>query len=331
MSGTSPDRDTLRSAVALATRAPSVHNTQPWRWLLGKDSVHLYADWTRQVPATDPDGRDLVLSCGATLHHLRVALAALGWATTVHRIPNPTDTTHLAAIEMRPHEPTDDDITLAALIQRRRTDRRRFSSWPVHPDLVDLLVMRARQEGVLAIAVNDPVTRFLLAGAIAQAAIIQEGNPDYPVELALWSGRGHGAADGVLAANIPPPDSDYYGDGRVRMFPHGTLVQPRGKTYDEQAALLVIATTGDDLLSRLRAGEATSAALLAATDLGLAACPLSQPLEVGDTRRAVRDDVLNGTAEPQLLLRLGWAPPGAAPLPASPRRDLDAVLSYLPD
>lgn len=107
MSGTGPDRETLRGAIALATRAPSVHNTQPWRWVVGEESVHLYADWSRQLPATDPDGRDLLISCGAALHHLRVALAALGWATVVHRIPNPAEPSHLAAIEPRPHEPTE--------------------------------------------------------------------------------------------------------------------------------------------------------------------------------------------------------------------------------
>ena len=70
------DRRTVRAAIELASRAPSVHNSQPWRWMVGPHSVHLYADLRRWLPATDADGRDLVVSCGAALHHLRVALAA---------------------------------------------------------------------------------------------------------------------------------------------------------------------------------------------------------------------------------------------------------------
>jgi hypothetical protein len=62
------------------------------------NSVHLFADTTRALPATDLDGRDLLVSCGAALHHLRVGFAALGWATMVRRLPDPAEPDHLAAV-----------------------------------------------------------------------------------------------------------------------------------------------------------------------------------------------------------------------------------------
>ncbi|OLF09974.1 Acg family FMN-binding oxidoreductase [Actinophytocola xanthii] len=328
MTTSGPDRDTLRHAVALATRAPSVHNTQPWRWLVGESSVHLFADLDRRLPATDPDGRDLLLSCGAALHHLRIALATAGWGTVVHRLPNPADPTHLASVEMHPHEPTEQEITLARAIQRRQTDRRRFSSWPVPPQHLGTLAAEAARQGALAVAITDPTARFRVAGAIAQAAVVQEADPAYSVELAIWTGRGGAATDGVLAGSTP---ARRHGSATIpqRSFAHGTLgASP--KRYDEQSALLMIATSSDDTLSRLRAGEATSTALLAATRLRLAACPLSQPLQISHTRRVLRDEILEGTAEPQLLLRLGWAATSAEPLPFSPRRNLDEVLGDLP-
>ena len=68
------DRRTVRGALALAAAAPSVRNSQPWRWEVGRDAVHLHADLARWLPAADPMGRDLVMSCGAALHHARVAL-----------------------------------------------------------------------------------------------------------------------------------------------------------------------------------------------------------------------------------------------------------------
>lgn len=328
MNASGPDRDTLRAAVALAARAPSVHNTQPWRWVVGVESVHLFADRTRQVPATDPDGRDLVISCGAALHHLRVALAALGWHTIVRRIPNPAEPDHLAAVEFRPHSPTEREVALAAIISRRRTDRRRMSDWPIPPDHLDLIAELARHEGALGVAITEPSARFHLAGAIAQAAIVQDNDPAYAAEMTLWSGRGNGAREGVLAASVPAVSGGNDRPSDLRTFSHGTLAQPAGKRYGQQTEYLMIATSGDDLLSRLRAGEATSAALLGATELGLATCPLSQPLEIADTRRVIRDDVLDGAATPQLIIRLGWAPTSAGQLPFTPRRDVRDVIEF---
>ena len=96
----------VATALRLAVRAPSVHNCQPWRWLVGPGTVHLYADGSRQVPATDPHGRDLLISCGAALNHLLVALASLGWDARVRRMPNPARPGHLATVEPFPHTAT---------------------------------------------------------------------------------------------------------------------------------------------------------------------------------------------------------------------------------
>src|ERR1700687_4485978 len=95
-----PDAGTIRTVLTLASRAPSVHHTQPWRWRVGRRSPHPYPDASLQLPNTDPDGRDLILSCGAALNHCVVALAAVGWRAKVNRLPNPADPNHLAAIEL---------------------------------------------------------------------------------------------------------------------------------------------------------------------------------------------------------------------------------------
>lgn len=330
MTTTTPDRTTVLAAVELANRAPSVHNTQPWRWLVGDTAVHLVADRTRQVPATDPDGRDLLLSCGAALHHLRVAFAAAGWDAIVHHLPNEQHADHLAMVETRPYKPADDDIALARAIPRRRTDRRRFTSWEVPAEHLDLLVRRAGRAGGLLVPVTDSATRWQLTRAIEIAARRQADNPDYQLELARWSGSSLAAQDGVLNASGPPGPT-WHDDTRMRPFPGGSLGDaPTGRGEEDGGQLLVLATLKDDPLSVLRAGEAASAALLTATDLGLATCPLSQPLEVTDTRAAIRDQVLDNTAYPQLILRVGWAPTSAPPLPHSPVRRTEDTVSYLP-
>ena len=106
MNAVFPDTDTLQAVLTLATRAPSIHNTQPWRWRVDTASLDLYSEPNMQLQNTDPDGRDLILSCGTALHHCVVALAAMGWKAKVHRFPDPDDTSYLATIEVQPHTPT---------------------------------------------------------------------------------------------------------------------------------------------------------------------------------------------------------------------------------
>ncbi|PQM46912.1 Putative NAD(P)H nitroreductase [Mycobacterium talmoniae] len=92
--------------------------------------------------------------------------------------------------------------------------------------------------------------------------------------------------------------------------------------------MLALGTVTDDRLAWLRAGEAASVVLLTATALGLASCPITEPLEITQTRDAVRSDVFGASGYPQMLLRVGWAPINADPLPATPRRALHDVVHW---
>jgi nitroreductase len=316
------DQNTLRGAVELANRAPSVHNTQPWRWLLGERTLHLYADLHRWLPATDSDGRDLLISCGAALHHARVALAAAGIPTRVHRMPNPDEADHLASIELGGGSAAEADLALASAIPVRRTDRRPFGTWPVPLRFVVDLAVRAAAEGAVLRAADDDQRSRLIA-AIRDAEALQTQLPGYPTELALWSGR-HANVDGIPAADLPSGPVDP--SQAARRFTKGEI-EPAAHANDG-ARLLVLGTVSDDNLSHLRAGEALSAVLLGATELGLATCPLSQPLEIAATRRTVRDQILHGSSSPQMVIRIGWAPSGS-PLRATPRRPVRDTLGRL--
>jgi nitroreductase len=309
-----PDAETVRAALSMAIRAPSVHNSQPWRWRVGPDSLHLYADFERHLPNTDPDRRDLMLSCGAALNHCVIALAALGWQAKIHRFPNPSDPHHLASIEFQRRTPAELDVALAAAIPRRRADRRHFSSWRVPPGDIALMAARAARAGVKLLRVED-VTG--LKDIVAQAARKHANDSEYLSELAAWSGR-HAALAGVPARSTPAPDPAARLPGRL--FAATALAQPPETTAaDDNAEVLALGTRDDDEMARLRAGEATSLVLLTATALGLASCPITEPLEIGETREGVRADIFDHNEFPQMLLRLGWAPVNADPLPSTPR------------
>ena len=205
-----------------------------------------------------------------------------------------------------------------------------MSHRPVPAEHLEVLIGQARRAGALLLPVTDPAMRDGLAAALDDAAHRQEPSAGYTTELELWTRRYAGARDGVPRSNIAPAPVGAVRGSPLRRFPHGQLAQPRQLpghgTADDAAELLVIAMPGDSVLDRLKAGEATSAALLAATRLGLATTPLSQGTEVDVTRRAIARDVLHVPDHPQLLLRVGWPASTAAELPATPRRGLHSVL-----
>ena len=322
MDSTMPDAYTVRAAVALAVRAPSVHNSQPWQWHFNGRTVELRADPGRRLRHTDPDGRDLLVSCGCALHHFSVAAAAMGWAAQIHRLPEPGV---LARIDLVPHDTRDADIALAAAIPRRRSDRRRFDDRPLLVRDEVLLQKSASDQGAALHVVTAAPHRTVLTAAAAEAAGLHRADPDYEIELAAWSGREH-APDGVPTRNaiqVLAPRREL----RIRQFPGARLPDPEGP---DGAILTVLATAGDTPLDRLRAGEAASAVLLTATRLDLASCVYTEPLDLASTRGLIRDCVLDGQLEPQLVVRVGYTPKDAAPLPATPRRPIGEVLQPLP-
>lgn len=319
-----PAYDTVHTAMALANRAPSVHNSQPWNWRVGSESLHLYARREMHLPYTDPDSRDLLISCGAALNHCSVAFAALGWQAKIHRLPNSADPGHLASVQLNRHAPAEVDIALAAAIPRRRTDRRRYSSWPVSLGDIALIGSRAARMGVTLRRVE---TTAAFGDIIARAMSQHAADADYLTELTAWSGR-HASTTGVPARNTPPPDPGAAIPGRV--FSATALAQPADTDpAEDSGVLLALGTDADDDVARLRAGEATSLVLLSATAAGLASCPVTEPLEISETRAAVRSEVFADECFPQMLLRVGWAAVDSEPLPATSRRPLSDVVRWL--
>ncbi|MGY1688279.1 hypothetical protein ACI8AK_22085 [Geodermatophilus sp. SYSU D00867] len=293
------DRATARAAVALADRAPSPHDTRPWRWRIGRTSVHLSADPSRRLPATDPGSRDLLIGCGAALHHLRVALHAAGLAPCVHRLPDPAHPAHLAAVDVSPAEPAPDDLALAQAVEHRRSDPRVYSPWPVPAELLADLVRAAAGE----------TARLTVLAARARREVVRL------VEEAAWSGRSRGSVDGV-------PVRDLAG-GALRLAGDGS----------GGSVLAVLTTAGDGPADRLRAGEALSAVLLTATAVGLATDPVGRPLEVPHVRARLAALCAGVSPDapgtPQALVRLGWAPVSADPVPATRRRPVDEAVDPL--
>jgi hypothetical protein len=321
----STPRPPYEEMVGFATRAPSVHNTQPWLWRTSPEGLELYADWARQLSRADPDGRDLLVSCGAALHHLQVAAAALGWTAHIRHAPDPGYSRLLASIRFTRHEASAEAGHGLTRLLGRQTDRRQFASWPVPQEQLQSLAWTGSQWGVTVTPVVDEAVRLRLLRLTAEADERQRRDPAYETELATWARERE--RDGVPAGNVPEGDPTRLADTLVpQRFPAGTLVDEGQGPPPGPPGILVIATSSDDVLSRVRAGEALSAVWLDATGRGLVGVPLSQATEVDETRQLLEGRELDDRACPQILFCVGWPQADRPPLPRTPRRPVAQVM-----
>jgi nitroreductase len=316
--------DLLLRVIEFACRAPSVHNTQPWLWrVVGGTTLELYADRSRQLTVADPDGRNLVISCGAALQHAQEAAKALGLSTKVELPEPPTRHELLARIECSVHHPPRDAAELLLTLEQRCTDRRRFTSWPVPDERLTKLAEAASGWGAYAIPITDVTARFRAELLMERAMTVQASDKRFADEQATWIERIR--LDGVPSATATPQTSARL-DERPNRFRGGAGTPGSSRIVETSDGLIAICTVHDDQTSWLQTGQTLSALWLQATRAGLSIVPLSQVIEVPETRTALRDDVFAGRARPQLLLRVGWQEIARTTLPRTPRRPLDNVL-----
>lgn len=268
-----PDAATIEGALDLASRAPSVQNSQPWQWRVSQRGVGLYADWSRQLGDDETSRRDVLLSCGAVLDHCVTALAAVGWRSRVRRFPDRDDGSNLAFIELVESPVLQANIELAAAIPRRRSDRRRYNTQSIPAGTLELFHIRA-------------------------------------------------ARCDVTMGVVPKIRWSRLGDGTVEIRYGASLGDEVTESQAGGGAMLLLGTETDSDPARLRAGEALSQILLAATAAGLASCPLTEPLEDTRARLALACEVFDAEAYPQSLIRLGWAATDSEPLGPVERRSV---------
>lgn len=311
----------VRQALQAATRAPSLHNVQPWRFRCTPSSIELHADLARELPAADPDNRELYLACGAALLNLRLTIRGFGLYPDVRLFPEHRRPELLATV--RPggrNMPTPVERRLIAAIPRRRTNRRPFVDEEFTGPERDALRRAAEAErSWLALLVPEQLPK--LRQLVQQAHFLQREDPAFVAEWERWTGRPFGESDGVpLSSGGPVPEA--HDEWTLRDFTAGQgQGRVKGKDFESEPLIAVIGSFHDLPMARVLAGQAMQRVLLTATDHGLSASFLSQVVEVPETRRKLRT-LIGGGLWPQAVLRLGRG----SPVPETPRRLLEEVV-----
>ncbi|MQS16912.1 hypothetical protein F7Q99_33175 [Streptomyces kaniharaensis] len=317
----------LRLLAEAGGAAPSLHNSQPWRFRPTPDllGLEVHADLRRAVPAADPDGRALHISIGAALFNLRVAAAHLGREAAVRLLPAGEGAQPRAVLDLS--APTDWSQPLGAdlypAIARRHSSRQPFTNRDVPEALVADLITAAQEEGVtLGMLEEHGVRRVLAVTSEAETRIAADVTRE--AETRRWL-RLEPSYDGIPLAALGSHDRD----ARIPMRsftghpPHHTTPAER---FEALPQLATLTTHLDHQTDWLRTGQALERVWLLATVHGLRASVLHQAVEIPETRWRLRDPA-DGPAHVQLVLRLGYGPPGAA----SPRRPVEEILDLVED
>lgn len=320
----------LEFLLNYAVLAPSGNNTQPWLFRIIHETVELYADRTRALPVTDPQDRELIMSCGAALYNLRIAIRHFGYTDAVKTFPNPDDPDLLAHIWLgNPRKETEEEYLLFATIKRRHTYRLAFQNMAIPETLLSIMEKSALEEGVWFDVIGEPNIRNAVADLIAEGDRIQMANQHFRRELAAWIHSGRNAThDGMPAyaqdtsklLDFATPIATHI----IRTFDLGEGQAAKDRELATGSPVLAVMGTEEDNSEHwLIAGQALERLLLLGQAVGVSASYLNQPIQEAKLRSQLKT-LLKRQGYPQILLRFGFG----TEVKPTPRRPVREVLRY---
>jgi nitroreductase len=299
--------DQVDFLIATAARAPSVHNTQPWRFRVGEYAIELYADTERKLRA-DPVGREMLISCGAALFGLRLAVRSLGYLPVVDLLPDPARLRLLARVQLGAAAPmTARERKMLEAVPHRHTHRGSFDPGPLPAGLFAGLQHDAQAEGATLAPVDPGIAYQQLADIVGAADRRQNLDAATRAEARRWSrAAADPARDGVSAHAFPAAAEDQPGRLPQRDFDLGRGMGLLPVGGPPPAVTAVLLTRRDGRGDWLRAGQALHRLLAHAASKWVFASLYTQPLEAAAVRALIQQRLALPGA-PQMLLQLGLA------------------------
>lgn len=318
--------DKLIDIVELATKAPSGHNTQPWKFLINDDAIRLYPDKTRRLACVDADDHELYISIGCALENLLIAAQHYGFETEIeYHLENQEE---YIEIKLKQDE-TLNDHPLFQLIMKRQSNRSLYNGKPIPNEHIEKLQVAAEQEGVglELFTGEEDISPFL--PWIEQATIRQYSNPKFIKELIQWM-------------RFTPTENNKYRDGlSIKLL--GLAYLPRwlgsfllsyfsppkkiAKTFLQAVrsspTLLLFFSKQNTKLDWINVGRSFERVFLTAASLGIDLCLINMPCEVAEISEEMRIELLLGNARPMLLARIGYAQKAVG---YSLRRSIEEVI-----
>lgn len=308
----------LKFLLNYAVLAPSLHNTQPWKFTVRGSEIRVLADLTRQLKVADVDARELYMSVGCALENLLIAAVHFGLSTSVTYFPDPKDEVWVATVTFKETSSTGSliDAELFHAIPLRHTNRQIYANKPLN----DRDVQRLRDcltESDLALQLTgDKEVKKQVDALVISADITQFADPDYREELTTWIGQGEFGYRWLIA-RVGQLATTY-------LASHHKPTKPDADVVLNAPMLALLSATGNDRLAQVQSGQAFERIALHATTLNIGIQPLSQILQVGELKPELSKLFSGAAPYPQIAFRLGYTDVAQD---ATSRKQLSSVIT----
>lgn len=318
--------ESILKIINYATKAPSGHNTQPWRFSVGANTIRIFPDLTRRLPVVDPDDHALYISLGCALENLILAANNAGYDAEISYFPI-SEQQECIVVQLKEGFKAQDN-KLFELIAVRQSTRSQFDGKPIPQEHLRMLEAAGKQESVifkLIIQPNDiePIIQFVKEGNR-----VQFNDKAFVQELVSWirfSKKEVAQHQDGLTSNAMGSPSVPRWLGKIFF---SLMASPEKqaliceKTIRHSSALMIFVAQANDKTTWVKVGQSFERVALTATLLNIRMAHLNMPCEVVSVRAKLAEHLRLPYTHPLLLLRIGYA----EPMPRSPRRAVKEVI-----
>jgi len=314
--------------VGYATKAPSGHNTQPWKFIISESSIEIHPDFGQALPVVDASNRELYISLGCAAENLLIAANEFGYESS---FSIDIDDNNHSYIKIYLKEGKCETSPLFELIERRQTNRRVYDKRMIVQDTIDILKNLSVEKGTKVRFYKNGSPDFLaLTDLIAEGNTFQMTDKAFKAELLSWIRFNKNQKDklrnGLTNEVMGTPSAPaFIGKPIVSSF---LKPDKQNKTDMEKinssSHMVLFSIEQNNPENWILLGRSLERFLLETTRQGIANAYLNQPCEV-ESIAAVLPAKLNISNEiPVLLLRIGYA----EPMPFAPRKDVKDVIQF---
>lgn len=316
----------LEELVKYAVKAPSGHNTQPWKFYVYDSAIEVFPDFQKTLPVVDSEHRELYISLGCAVENLCIAAREKGFQPEA-TIRKKNDT--LCTIYISLKKTQTQTSPLFSAIEKRQTNRSEYNHHVISRDTIQMLQDMKRQPGThFYLHENGSKMYEALSGYIFKGNKIQMQTKAFKKELISWirfnkkhvEQTQNGLTNEVMGTPAVPP---FLG----KMIVSAVLTPKNQNKTDKKhlgssSHLALFTTENNTPKEWIELGRTLERFLLKTTHLGIANAYMNQPCEVDMLAEEMQANLTENNEYPTLLLRIGYADP----MPYSPRKDVESVI-----